>query len=133
MELDVLAGEYAVCRLAAGEDLPDWVGPRDGSRLCAITWAGTELSVLCPSEWLPPTADAAGIRATLGWLALRVRGPLDFVLVGVLASLLDPLRDAEVSVLAMSTFDTDYLLFPAASREPALAALREAGHTVAEG
>ncbi|APU19747.1 ACT domain-containing protein [Actinoalloteichus sp. GBA129-24] len=133
MELDVLAGEYAVCRLDAGEALPDWIGPRDGSRLCSVTWAGTELSVLCPAEQVPVDEGAGDVRVTAGWLALRVRGPLDFALIGVLASLAEPLREAGVSVFSVSTFDTDYLLVPAADRFTALAALREAGHTIAEG
>ncbi|ASO19274.1 hypothetical protein FHR81_001542 [Actinoalloteichus hoggarensis] len=133
MELDVLAGEYAICRLDAAEALPDWLGPRDGSRLCSVTWAGTELSVVCPVEQVPVGADGPDVRVTAGWLALRVRGPLDFSLIGVLASLVEPLREAGVSVLSVSTFETDYLLVPAADRLIALTALREGGHSVAEG
>ena len=35
---------------------------------------------------------------------------MDFSMVGVLASLVGPLAEAGISVFAVSTFDTDYLL-----------------------
>jgi hypothetical protein len=62
---------------------------------------------------------------------LRVAGRLDFSLAGVLASLLSPLAEAGVSVFAVSTFDTDYLLVREDSLTAALEALRTAGHAIA--
>ena len=68
------------------------------------------------------------IRHQGGWRALAVRGPLAFELTGVLASLATPLAAAGVSIFALSTFDTDYLLVPEERLSPALAALDAAGH-----
>jgi uncharacterized protein len=62
--------------------------------------------------------------------ALEVQGPLEFALTGVLASVLTPLADAEISVFTLSTFDTDWILVPAGSTGAATRALRAAGHTV---
>jgi hypothetical protein len=59
-----------------------------------------------------------------------VEGPLSFSLTGVLAELLAPLAAAGVSIFALSTFDTDYLLVRAAQLDLALDALNAAGHPV---
>jgi hypothetical protein len=61
-----------------------------------------------------------------------VEGPLDFSEVGVLASLSASLAGAGVSIFALSTYDTDYILVRVASLGAAVEALREAGHTVVE-
>jgi hypothetical protein len=65
--------------------------------------------------------------------ALAVRGPLDFALTGVLASLAGALADAQVPLFALSTFETDVLLVPDARRATAIAALHAAGHRVHSG
>jgi len=57
-------------------------------------------------------------------------GPLDFGLTGVLASVAEPLAKADVSIFALSTFDTDYVLVKEESVERAIAALAAAGHQV---
>ncbi len=59
-------------------------------------------------------------------------GVLDFALVGILADLAGRLAQAGVSILAFSTFDTDWLLVPGARVEDARAALERAGHRVSE-
>ena len=73
------------------------------------------------------------MRAERGWRALRVAGTIDFALTGILASILSPLGAAKVSIFAVSTFDTDCVLVHAYALAPAIAALRAAGHRVAEG
>ena len=50
------------------------------------------------------------LNAERNWRALKVKGPLDFSLTGILSSLLTPLANAGIPVFAISTFDTDYLL-----------------------
>ena len=60
-----------------------------------------------------------------------VEGPLDFSLTGVMSALLAPLAEAGVSVFALATFDTDYLLIRAAQLDLAVETLSAAGHLVA--
>jgi hypothetical protein len=96
-----------------------------GGNLVSITHSGDELSVVCPEERAPE-----GITAARGWRCLRVVGPLDFALVGILAALAVPLAAAGVSIFAVSTYDTDYLLVPGQDLETAIQALAVAGHTV---
>ena len=53
---------------------------------------------------------------------------LDFALTGVLAALASPLAAAGVSIFAISTYDTDYLLVREETLAEAVAALCAAGH-----
>lgn len=80
---------------------------------------------MAPAAAVPPHA-----LAERGWRALHVDGTLDFGLTGVLAALVVPLAEADVSICALSTYDTDYLLVRDTQLSTALDALRAAGHTV---
>ena len=64
---------------------------------------------------------------------LAVRGPLDFTITGVLAALAAPLATAGISIFAVSTYDTDYLLVREHELDRAVRALREAGHIISGG
>ena len=125
LDLDLTAETYAICRLKAGESLPEWASR---GAFVSATRTATELSVVCASDAVP-----ADISSKRPWRLLAVRGPLDFALTGILASLATPLADAGVSIFAMSTHDTDYLLVPEADVARAVQALRDAGHRVFGG
>ena len=116
VELDVLPGAFAVCRLDPGADPP--------REFWSVTRTADELSVICAEEAVPE-----GARAERGWRALRVAGPLDFALTGVAAAFTTPLAAAGISVLPVATFDTDYLFVREESLARALSALTAAGHT----
>ena len=107
----------AICRLARGADIPDWALTGD---FCSITRTSEELSIVCPEAQVTP-----GIKHEGGWKALRVKGPLDFSLTGVLARLTKPLAENEISIFALSTYDTDYLLVRQADLTRALKTLSE--------
>jgi hypothetical protein len=47
---------------------------------------------------------------------------------GVLASVLEPLASARVSIFAISTYDTDYVMVKERALAKATKALRAAGH-----
>lgn len=123
LALSVLPGSYAICRLEAGDALPAWV---HGAAFYSVTRTAEELSVVCPASIVPP-----GTRCEPAWRCVKVVGPLDFALTGVLAALATPLAAAGVSVFAVSTFDTDYLLVRELQLDWALRTLRQAGHAVA--
>ncbi|MGH3095859.1 MAG: ACT domain-containing protein [Streptosporangiales bacterium] len=123
--LQILSGRYAVCRIPPSEPVPVWVPLTRGEPLVAVTRTEDEISVVCDERAVPDS-----VRAERPWSALRVCGPVDFSLTGVLASLADPLRDAGISVLALSTYDTDYALVPADKQSAAIGALERAGHVV---
>ena len=123
MELAVQDGLLAICRLPAGAPVPPWAGR--AQRFLTVSRTRDELSLTLDAEVVP--ADVACAR---GWRALRVEGPLDLDLVGVLAAIAGPLAEAGVSLFAISTYDTDYVLVKTASLARAVAALERAGHRV---
>ncbi len=127
LDLDLLPEEYAVCRLPAGAAIPASLsnGPDDKS-VISLSWAPDELSIICPTDRVP--ADAV---ADTAWRCLRVVGPLDLALTGVLASLIGPLADARVNIVTFSTYTTDYLLVPAVRLAEAIDTLLAAGHRIA--
>ena len=119
-----MPGRLAIVRLPAGQPPPDWAW---AGAFASVTRTEAETSVVCLEEAVP--RDVAAQR---GWRCLVVDGPLAFSEVGVLAALAGPLAAAGLSIFAVSTYDTDYLLVQEVDREPALAALRAAGHQVLE-
>jgi hypothetical protein len=119
--LSLLPGTFAVCRLPADARLPRWA--QNTTQFSALIRTPDELCVVCDELAVPKK-----VRVAAGWCLLQVRGPLDFSLVGVLASLALPLAQAGVSIFALSTYDTDYLLVRRAELERAKHALLQAGH-----
>jgi hypothetical protein len=125
LRLLAVAGSFAVCKLTPGSPVPPWATAGD---LFSVTRTPDELSVVCRQEVVPE-----GVVCERDWRCLRVAGAMPFTAVGVLASLATPLAAAGVAILAISTFDTDYLLFKAADAEQAVTALRGAGDEVETG
>lgn len=126
LTLSELPGEYAVCRLNPDTAPPTWAMQGE---FWSVTRSSDELSVVCAARQVPPDVQAQG-RIQGGWAALRLQGPFEFTLTGVLASVLDPLRDAGIGIFALSTFDTDYVLVAATQLPEARRALHGAGHTL---
>ncbi|MBO3739427.1 ACT domain-containing protein [Actinoplanes flavus] len=126
LDLDLLPGEYAVCRLPAGSTLPASLtaGPDDKS-VISVTWGVDELSVICPNDRVPENAVA-----DTAWRCLRV-ADLNLAMTGVLASLVGPLAEARVNIVTFSTYDTDYLLVPTVRLTEAINTLAAAGHRIA--
>lgn len=124
MELDVHPERLAVCRLDPSEPTPGWVTDAAGP-LVSVTRTAEELSVVVGEEAVPQQ-----VRAERGWRALSVRGPLDFSLTGVLASLAGSLADAGIPIFVVSTYDTDWLLVRDRDLDGAVDTLQRAGHEV---
>ncbi|MET1030863.1 ACT domain-containing protein [Domibacillus tundrae] len=59
-----------------------------------------------------------------------MEGPLDFSLTGVLSSLASPLAEAKISIFAISTYNTDFLLVKSDTLEQTLQILSKHGHSV---
>jgi hypothetical protein len=122
LDLLVLKETFAVCRLAADADVPAWAwkGP-----FVSVTRTPDETSLVCLSDQAPP-----GVTAERSWRCIKVEGPLAFTQVGLLASLLNPLSLANISIFAVSTYDTDYLLIKEHDLEAAVSVLMQAGHLI---
>ena len=122
LNLQLVAGEFAVCRLPPAEPVPVWAG---SAVFSSVTRTGDELSIICPAQPVP-----AGIQAERGWRLLKIAGPLDFGAVGILAAVAEPLAAAGISLLSVGTFDTDYVLVKAVRLDDALRTLEASGHAV---
>jgi hypothetical protein len=115
---------FAVCRLGPDEPIPSWL---PSCEFWSITRTEEELSVVAPEGAVPGTWQAER-----GWRCLKVQGPLDFGLTGVLSSLSVPLAAAGISVFALSTYETDYLFVRAVDLEKAKSVLTAAHHVLLE-
>jgi len=122
LSLSVLPERFAVCRLGPDDRVPDWVFSKS---FWSITRTDEELSLILPEEYVP-----SGWKVEKGWRCLKVLGPLDLSVTGVIASLSAPLADAGVSILAICTYDTDYLLVRNGDLDRAREVLVEHGHQV---
>jgi hypothetical protein len=123
VRLTVIESRLAVCRLPAGSDLPAWAAGAGG--FSSITRTADELSIVCGSDAVPADLPQEG-----PWRAFKVQGPLVMTLVGVVAAIADPLRDAGIAIFAISTYDTDYVLVHEPDLAAAVEALTAAGHVV---
>ena len=118
--MSTLAGQLAVFRLPGDAAVPEWA--MQGA-FSSITRTPHELSIVTSIAAVP--ADAQ--RTSGPWTAFMVHGPLDFALTGILSKISGALANAGVSIFAISTFDTDYVLVPSADAEKARSALTASG------
>lgn len=116
-------GHFAVARLSHDSEWPQWA--LDSGGLLSISRTSTETSVVCEERLVPD-----GITRESGLAAYVVDGPIDFAVTGVLAALAVPLASTRISIFAVSTFDTDYVLVRATDALAATHAWRAAGVVV---
>jgi hypothetical protein len=102
LKLSVLEGLYTIHRFPSDHDIPEQVY---GSEFYSISKSEDELSIVCNSSILLNSE-----RSETGWSCIKVSGALDFSLTGILADISAVLAGAEISIFAISTFDTDYIL-----------------------
>lgn len=120
--LSILADDFTIYRCQPNAPLPSvvfkspyyWVGKTD-----------QELSIVCDSA-----IDIAGGIKNAGWSCIKVIGPLDFSITGILAAISAVLAEAQISIFALSTYDTDYLLVKSHDLQEAINALVSAGYVV---
>ena len=102
MQLQVIDTSLAICRLKPSDSIPEKVWD---SRFLSITRTREELSIVC-DEKCCPSID----RMESGFALIKIIGPLNFNLTGILSQVINPLAEANISVFTVSTFDTDYIL-----------------------
>lgn len=124
MKLTILSSEYSVCRLEPDKDIPAWIYD---SPFFNITKTPEELSIVVESAAIPENIQPTQSEA--GWSCIQIIGPLDFSLTGILANLTVPLAQHGISIFAISTYDTDYILVKKSKVKAAQKILSEIGHT----
>ena len=120
LRLRFFKGGYAVCLL------------RDLSRfdktpeLFFLSRTQDEISLVCAVECVPDNA----VKVEGGWTLFRVEGVLDFGLIGILSAVTGLLARNNISVCAVSTFNTDYFLIKTHALPAARALFLENGYAV---
>ena len=122
LKLSLLPGRYAVARLAPQAETPAWAWK---GAFVNVSRTPEELSIMCGDAQVP-----VHIHAERGRRLLRVQGKPAFSVTGILAALCVPLAATGISIFAVSTFDTDYLLVSEQHLEAAIQALEKAGHSI---
>lgn len=113
--MKLLKEKYSVCKLEPEDVIPLWV---DTKNFVSITRTEDELSIVCIDKNIPE-----GIKAEKDWRVLKIEGPLDFSLIGILAKVSSLLAEEEISIFAISTYDTDYILLKEAKLDNAIKTL----------
>ena len=116
----MLTGPYAIVRLTPDTAVPEWATKGE---FTSITRTSEELSIVCPADNLP-----SDVTPRERWLCLKLDGPFPFSQTGVLLSFLEPLSTNQIPILAISTYDTDYVLVQEGYAGSALEKLRISGH-----
>lgn len=102
LTMKLLKEKYGVCRLNKTELIPEWAKNSD---FFSITKTSDELSIVCFEDSIPND-----VKCEKDWRVLKIEGPLDFSLIGILASISTILAQKGISIFAISTYDTDYIL-----------------------
>ena len=102
LNLGILEDLFTIHRLSPKSEIPNQVYQ---SQFYSISKTDEELSVICPSS-----VSLISEKSEAGWVGIKILGPLDFSLTGILANISAVLDKAKISIFAISTFDTDYIL-----------------------
>lgn len=121
LKIRVFKETLGVCRLDKNAEIPIWIK----GDFISITRTATELSIVCSQEYIPED-----VQCEKNWRYFGIEGNLDFSLVGILASLSGALARKGISIFAISTYDTDYILVKEQNLAKAIETLLDEGHRV---
>jgi uncharacterized protein len=127
LNLSLLEGRFVVVQLEPKSPVPAWALEEE---FFTVTRTSEELSIVCLESNVPTNSN---VRLERDWACLKLQGPFEFSLTGILLSVLEPLAQVNVGIFALSTFNTDYVLVKSEHLEKAILALEGAGHSVARG
>ena len=118
LNLKILDGSFSIYRLSPKNEIPIQIYQ---GQFFSITKTDEEISVVCSSS-----VHLDSESSETDWSCIKVLGPLDFSLTGILADISAILAKAEISIFAISTFDTDYILIKSEKLQAAKKALQQA-------
>ncbi len=123
LKLKILPKKYMICRYSPSAALPHWLGT---AGFFSVTRTHEELSVV--AEQSEPAGE--DIVCSRDWRILKIEGPLDLTLIGLIAGVSVIFKDAGIPIFTLSTYDTDYILVKESDLKPGKEALEEDGHEV---
>jgi hypothetical protein len=122
LKLKVLSSNYGVCRFDPHTEVPSWAMQGD---FFTVSKSQEELSIVCQASLIP-----ADIKAEKEWRIFKIEGPFSFTQIGILNAVTSVLSENGISLFAVSTFDTDYIMVKCADLDRSIQALRKAEHQV---
>lgn len=120
MELYILAPTFSICKITDTKDIPIM------DEFCFLAKSDEEISLVCDSSHIPPHP----IQCEHGWKGFRIQGELAFSMVGILSKITTLLANQNISIFAISTYNTDYLFIKEAQFNTALTCLANAGYSI---
>ena len=122
MELKRVHQDFSVCQVK------DYSFVNFESQYCFTGKTDEEKSLVCITSEVPSNT----IRRDDGWKAFRIQGVLDFSLIGILSKIAVLLADNEISIFAVSTYNTDYVLIKRENYQRGLEILEVAGYKIVD-
>jgi len=120
MELEIIEQDFSICKV---EDLSQ-IDYSD--KFCFIGKTDEELSLVCSTNSVPKNAT----KCDNGWKAFKIKGELDFSLIGILSRISTLLAENEIGIFAVSTYNTDYILVKKENFDKAIKALESNGYAI---
>jgi uncharacterized protein len=123
LNLIILKDTYAIYRFNSDSDIPEWTKNSD---FYSVTRTPEEISIVSKQN------DSVTNESTINkdWRILKIQGPLDFSLVGIMAEISGLLKKDKISIFTISTYDTDYILVKSHALEKAVKSLKSNKHLV---
>jgi uncharacterized protein len=123
LQLIILKNTFAIYRFNPDVDVPEWIS---NSAFFSITKSPDELSVVCEQNENNTGAGAV----SSDWRAMKIAGPLDLSLVGIIAEISRILKDSNISIFSIATYETDYVLIKSRDLNKAVDSLKANGHII---
>ena len=115
---------YAISKLDKYDKIPAWI---NFDSFFSITNTDEEFSIVCEEKFVPKN-----IISDFGWNILKILGPLDFSLVGILSKISGILAKEGISIFAISTYDTDYILVKSDKIDQTIEVLKRSDYEIVE-
>lgn len=120
MILQILPQKLTVCKVTKPSDV-DLM-----HEFFFLSKTDEEISLVCETRYAPSKTT----HREDGWKAFRIRGTLDFSLIGILSKITTLLAENQIGIFAVSTYNTDYILIKEENFEKAMRVLGEAGYEI---
>ncbi len=123
-DFTLLEGDYSIYRLKANSSIPNWVYDSD---FYSATRTQDELSIVCKNVDIPSNIN---IKTDKHWRILKINGPLDLSLVGIIANISNLFKENNIPIFTVSTFDTDHILVKNQDLNKTITVINNAGHKI---
>ena len=123
LTLELLKENYSVCRLNPNAPIPAWC---QKGNFYSVTQTKDELSIVCETQYVSENIEVV----ESDWRIFKILGPLDFSLIGILSKISLLMAECKISIFALSTYDTDYIMVKEDKVEEAVKALKRAGYGI---